>query len=470
MVMAINIIGFALLLLSIVEGRLTSKIFNKYSEITSSVSDGNDSVEGTKWAVLVAGSNGYENYRHQADVCHAYHVLKKGGLKDEHIIVFMYDDIAFNKDNPRPGVIINSPRGKNLYPHVPKDYTGKNLTASNVLAVIHGNKTAIKGGSGKVLKSGPNDHVFIYYTDHGGPGVLGMPEDTDLLYGDDLIHVLKKKHASKSYKTMVIYVEACESGSIFDGHLPKNLNIFVTTSANPYESSWATYCGGDHGVPSEYNNTCLGDSYSIAWLEDSDKEDPRKETLEEQYAVVKKRTNSSHVMKYGDLKLSREYLGVYFVSNFSSDQSNCNTNYVMKQSEPITITPSVAVEQREADLIYFKEMVRRAGEGSNARMEAEKRLDEVMWQRKHTDQSVKGIAQVLFGETHGSSYVTMVRPTGMPLVDDWDCLKSMVKTYEAHCGKLGSYGMKYMRAFANFCNAGLQQHQMVQASALICAK
>lgn len=24
------------------------------------------------WAVIVAGSNGFWNYRHQADVCHAY--------------------------------------------------------------------------------------------------------------------------------------------------------------------------------------------------------------------------------------------------------------------------------------------------------------------------------------------------------------------------------------------------------------
>jgi legumain len=27
------------------------------------------------WAVLVAGSRGFVNYRHQADVCHAYHLL-----------------------------------------------------------------------------------------------------------------------------------------------------------------------------------------------------------------------------------------------------------------------------------------------------------------------------------------------------------------------------------------------------------
>lgn len=56
----------------------------------------------------------------QADICHAYQILKKGGLRDENIIVFMYDDIASNKENPRPGVIINNPNGKDVYRGVPK--------------------------------------------------------------------------------------------------------------------------------------------------------------------------------------------------------------------------------------------------------------------------------------------------------------------------------------------------------------
>lgn len=56
----------------------------------------------------------------QADVCHAYQILKKGGVKDENIIVFMYDDIAYDEENPRPGVIINSPHGSDVYEGVPK--------------------------------------------------------------------------------------------------------------------------------------------------------------------------------------------------------------------------------------------------------------------------------------------------------------------------------------------------------------
>lgn len=56
----------------------------------------------------------------QADVCHAFQLLKKGGLPEENIIVFMYDDIAFDENNPRPGIIVNSPTGADVYKGVPK--------------------------------------------------------------------------------------------------------------------------------------------------------------------------------------------------------------------------------------------------------------------------------------------------------------------------------------------------------------
>lgn len=48
------------------------------------------------WALLVAGSNGWFNYRHQADVCHAYQILHNHGIPDSNIVVMMFDDIAEN--------------------------------------------------------------------------------------------------------------------------------------------------------------------------------------------------------------------------------------------------------------------------------------------------------------------------------------------------------------------------------------
>lgn len=45
------------------------------------------------------------------------------------------------------------------------------------------------------------------------------------------------------YKQLVFYMEACESGSMFEGHIPNNIDIYVTTAANAHESSWGAYCG-----------------------------------------------------------------------------------------------------------------------------------------------------------------------------------------------------------------------------------
>ncbi len=52
--------------------------------------------QAANWALLVAGSNGWYNYRHQSDVCHAYQILHKNGIPDSNIVVMMYDDLAKN--------------------------------------------------------------------------------------------------------------------------------------------------------------------------------------------------------------------------------------------------------------------------------------------------------------------------------------------------------------------------------------
>jgi len=92
---------------------------------------------------------------------------------------------------------------------------------------------------------------------------------------------------------MVIYIEACESGSMLE-NLPTNYNIFATTASNAVESSYACYYDATR-------QTYLGDLYSVNWMEDSDAEDITKETLQHQFEVTKQLTNLSHVMEYGDL-------------------------------------------------------------------------------------------------------------------------------------------------------------------------
>ncbi|KAB1219760.1 Vacuolar-processing enzyme [Morella rubra] len=446
--------------------RLPSEASVFFERIGGVADDDDDVTSGTRWAVLIAGSSGYWNYRHQADICHAYQLLRKGGLKDENIIVFMYDDIAFDEENPRPGVIINSPHGDDVYKGVPKDYTGEDVTVDNFFAVILGNQAALTGGSGKVVDSGPNDHIFVYYSDHGGPGVLGMPT-SPYLYACDLIEVLKKKHASGTYKSLVFYLEACESGSIFEGLLPEGLNIYATTAANAEESSWGTYCPGEYPSPPPEYETCLGDLYSVAWMEDSDMHNLRTETLHQQYELVKTRTASdnsaygSHVMQYGDIGLSKNSLFKYIGTN------PANENYTFVDENSLMPSRKVT-NQRDADLVHFWDKFRKAPEGSPRKVEAQKQFMEAMSHRMHIDHSVKLIGKLLFGIEKGSEILNTVRSAGQPLVDDWNCLKTLVRAFETHCGSLSQYGMKHMRAFGNICNARINKDQMAEASAQAC--
>lgn len=113
---------------------------------------------------------------------------------------------------------------------------------------------------------------------------------------------------------MVVYIEACESGSMFENILEDDLNIYAVSAANSHQSSWATYCTPDDKINGKSINSCLGDLFSVNWMEDSDKAKINSETIEDQFQTVQKLTKSkSQVMQFGQLSLDSEPL-----ANFQS--------------------------------------------------------------------------------------------------------------------------------------------------------
>ena len=104
--------------------------------------------ETDHWAVLVAGSNTYANYRHQADICHAYQVVRAKGIPADHIITMAYDDVASSAENPFPGKLFNKPTaegvaGTDVYAGCAIDYRGKYVTPETFIKVLTGdNSTA----------------------------------------------------------------------------------------------------------------------------------------------------------------------------------------------------------------------------------------------------------------------------------------------------------------------------------------
>ena len=284
------------------------------------------------WAVLIAGSNTYDNYRHQSDVCHAYQTLRKNGIKADNIITFIYDDVAQNVDNPYPGQIFNHPstgKGTDVYANCKKSYTGKDVSSVNFLNVLRGNTTAMAGiGSGEVLKSNSSDNVFIAYHDHGGFQILAMPDSSDYLYATDLNDTLNYMYENHMYQRLVLYIEACQSGSMFDGIISDKINTYVTTASGPQEDSWGWFCPGGGAAPQDPGSvvngkdlgSCLGDLYSIVWLQNTDA-NGTYQSLESQYNTVANQTFLSHVMQYGDLSFTKTAsVGSFLGSNKKQKQ------------------------------------------------------------------------------------------------------------------------------------------------------
>ncbi|CAG2174928.1 unnamed protein product, partial [Oppiella nova] len=121
----------------------------------------------------------------QASVYRAYHVLRARGIPSDHIIVMHYDNMAYNPRNPTPGVVINDVNGMDVYHNVPKDYTGDDVDPQIFISMLKGDSKLVKRGK-KVLKSGPNDHVFIYYFGHGDESGFIQLIDKKL-YRDELM-------------------------------------------------------------------------------------------------------------------------------------------------------------------------------------------------------------------------------------------------------------------------------------------
>lgn len=394
------------------------------------------------WALLVAGSNGYDNYRHQADVCHAYQVLHNHGIPDERIVVMMYDDIAHDPSNPTPGVIINHPNGSNVYKGVPKDYTGQLVTPQVFLSVLQGKK--VKGGSGKVIASGPNDHVFVYFTDHGAPGLIAFPYED--LNARQFVNVIKKMNAAKKFSKMVIYIEACESGSMFDGLLPSNVNVYATTAANSDESSYACYWD-------DLRSTYLGDYYSVNWMEDSDREDLHKETLLKQFKIVRSETNTSHVMEFGDITI-----GGMKVSEFQG----------RKPAAPIVLpkAPLDLVDSRDVPLAILRKKIEKET-NPEIKRSLKHQLDKMLRNRAFLREK---IAEIALSVTEGDAEkMQFLLSTKLPLRDH-ACYEKAVKHFDSTCFELSAnhHALSHLRLFVNLCEENFDITDIITAMDTVC--
>ncbi|KAM6562828.1 hypothetical protein CsatB_022826 [Cannabis sativa] len=173
--------------------------------------------------------------------------------------------------------------------------------------------------------------------------------------------------------------------------------------------------------------------------------------------------HTSHVMQFGDLSLSNQFVSTYMGDNPPTTSTIHNNHQLNHPSS----SSSLRVSQRDADLFHFSYKFNKAPAASKEKAKAGEDLQALITQRKQVDDNINRIGKLVLGNKNGK-FLNNVRPLGQPLVDDWDCLKKLVKTYEIYCGALSSYGLKYTRHFANMCNVGVNHFQFSVAALHSC--
>merc|ERR1712039_890784 len=204
------------------------------------------------------------------------------------------------------------------------------------------------------------------------------------IHAADVNTALETLQSKGGYKELLFYLEACESGSIF-ANLLKAPNAKAVTAANPSESSWGWYCagsgtGGDM-VDGKNIGSCLGDEFSVRWMEDTDSENIRSETVGQQVTKVTAAVKKSHVQQYGVKSFDSEP-----VADFQGN------NGAMSIASEVSSSPDgngVDSRQVEVHQAYYK--VLRAAT-ADQRKEAEQALSEILARRHAADVKFAAIA------------------------------------------------------------------------------
>jgi len=296
-------------------------------------------VAAARFAVLFAGSNTWSNYRHQTDIMTLYGMLIDRGFPRSNIIQLAYDDLAQSSYNPSKGQLFHTLDHVNVYDGSSISFSGKSVTADKFYSTI------------QTLPTTSSDYVFIYYDNHGGPDILGVPDGCgDYITGEGLDAALNKASQAGLYKYALFGIEACYAGSVAEHFTAPNL--VTITASNNQESSYA-YCYDS------YIGSYLSNEFTWMWINELN--DHPSEAVGDLYDHCKANTKQSHVSFYGDESMKTLAISEFLGTPNNKVAARKNPNDAVSQITATAATfatgmkhksPRVRAQSRLAKSIY----------------------------------------------------------------------------------------------------------------------
>ncbi|KAI6234261.1 Peptidase C13 family protein [Aphelenchoides fujianensis] len=403
------------------------------------------------WVVIVSGGSGFYNYALQSNAYHAYGVIRGHGVPAERVIMMAVDDLAFHEDNPFPGQIFNEANGPDVYAGVSFDYRGAEVTPANFHAILRGDRSAISGGSGRVLESTKDDHVFVYFVDHGDAGVICFPDDvvTAMELNDTLAYMSTKE----MFGQLLIFVDSCYSGSMFDGILPSNANVYAMTAARADQLAFFTFCD----LP--VIRVCLATAFSHGWIVNSEESDPTVETLEQQFRAVSELVSGANVSDFGDRTIRSESIAL-FQGGQQIGTANGDHN----------LTKAAAYSQFTKDdlPIRFLESKLRDAQRPADRKSLKAEISEMKAKRAFHDDHTNSLVRLLVEDEKRAASIRREVPAK---ITQLDCQQTAIRAYHERCFNLGTnpYAQRAARVLTALCEDGHSTAAILKAIDGSCA-
>jgi ABC-type branched-subunit amino acid transport system substrate-binding protein len=196
-----------------------------------------------QWAVVIGTSDTWANYRHQADALAMYQLLKRHGYPDDHIILIIEDNLAYDSHNLYPGVIRVRPDGENVYVDVDVDYHISDITIDDLKQIMLGQAS---DRLPQVIQPTAHDNVIVFWCGHGNYDKLAWGSD-HVIYGSDVREILDAMNEAGNYRKILFSMDACYSGSIGEACTGVPGALFIS-AANANESSKADMKDSEMGI------------------------------------------------------------------------------------------------------------------------------------------------------------------------------------------------------------------------------
>ena len=205
-----------------------------------------------QYAVLVQGSNGWNNYRHQADVLSVYQMLKTKGFDDDHIILIIDKALASDAMNPEPGIIRAEDGGNDLLAGCSMDYDNADISPSDISNILLGVKT---DKTPVVLPKDAGQNVLLFWSGHGHNHANNGADElvwrnADVGRGmtaDLLRQTISLMHQQGHYRKMFVLTEPCFSEAVITP-LVGIPGVLAMSSAGTFEQSFADNWSTELGV------------------------------------------------------------------------------------------------------------------------------------------------------------------------------------------------------------------------------